>query len=1158
MGSKGSTTTTSSAPPQAVQDMYQYLMQQGKALQQQPYQAYQGTLVPDVNPTQQAAVNQSTQYSQAAQPYLSQAGQMTQQAAAGYNPQNYAQGVAGYMSPYMQQAMGATAAQMNNINQQQQQQLLGDTIKQGAFGGDRGQIAQAALMNQQNLATGNVLANMANTGYNAAAANYMAGLGAQGQLANQYGNIGNLAQTAGMTGAAQLGTAGGIPYAVQQAQNAANYQQYAQQQAYPMQTLGFLANMASGLGAGQGGTSATTQPGGNIMSQVLGLGTAFLTSDERAKDNMEPVGKTFDGQNIYRYNYKGSPTTQLGLSAQEVEKHNPDAVAKDNNGMRMVDYSQATSDAADKGHFAAGGSSQGGLVPSSLERHPFATSGCVGYGMIPFEDDPLTQEMALLSKLSLGSWVPKLAIEGGKGVGIPEAPTPEKQDMADVTSLGNFGSALYKKGGAYVTNNLAKATAGSSFKNPTSDYWTYASGGLVPRVPHADGEAADPTIDKTVRSLGDVGSQVGNFVNGLRSTDTEPGLIGNLFNAGKPLDEAARFGIMSAGLAVAADPSQNVLQAIGRGGLTGANAYSNRLKAQNEYNQKLAEQALKGREIDVSSRLADIQAQTLGLKTFEDLKQMYNVVPDPDPTHADSRTGVAPLMVYGIHGQQIPFSVYLKDLTEIARSTHMPIESLIREHVQSSSGSGHAGHASGGRTHHAIGGLAGGMDGGLAGNFEDTVPFGSVSDKPSNNSFNVDGLIRSALQPPEKPVFDSGVPKIKLAQAASSTQTDGVEKEQLDPNLQQILDYQKQAKDIEKFLAANPNFSNEQKTILNSKANDYRTKAQELSGREYSTDTNVKYRWQYGATQKPNEPPAPLAADAPHAVLDPDTGAIKTVAVDIGYPETKGYPTSKLPKHAVKVGDDPVYNRAVEQSVPLENAFLEQSQNTQEAITSLAKFSAASKAIESKALMGDRTKLAAILKSLGFDDIATAVAGAADPAQAQILTKTAIDSAVTKVSSAFAQPTQSEFHLIENKASPNLDTHPQANFSLSKTQLGAAMWQDKLRHDWLEAKSQGAQNFLAYQALWKRQNNRQMYEDSAERLLGNYAGQELPSVDKLVSGGVYVVPAVKKGETLSGLKDYLYTHGFTAGDVVTIPRVNHYKDADGKMKVDFDEPSKVS
>jgi hypothetical protein len=582
--------------------MYQYLMQQGKALQQQPYQAYQGTLVPDVNSTQQASVNQSNQYSQAAQPYLSQAGQMTQQAAAGYNPQNYAQGVAGYMSPYMQQAMGATAAQMNNVNQQQQQQLLGDTIKQGAFGGDRGQIAQAALMNQQNLAMGNVLSNMANTGYNTAASNYLQGLNQQGQLASQYGNIGNLAQTAGMTGAAQLGTAGGIPYAVQQAQNAANYQQYAQQQAYPMQTLGFLANMASGLGAGQGGTSATTQPGGNIMSQVLGLGTAFLTSDERAKDNMEPVGKTFDGQNIYRYNYKGSPTTQLGLSAQEVEKHNPDAVAKDNNGMRMVDYSQATSDAADKGHFAAGGSSQGGLVPSSLERHPFATSGGVGYGMIPFEDDPLTQEMALLSKLSLGSWVPKLAIEGGKGVGIPEAPTPEKQDMADVTSLGNFGSALYKKGGTYVTNNLAKATAGSSFKNPTSDYWTYAFGGLVPRVPHADGEAADPTIDKTVRSLGDVGSQVGSFVNGLRSTDTEPGLIGNLFNAGKPLDEAARFGIMSAGLAVAADPSQNVLQAIGRGGLTGANAYSNRLKAQNEYNQKLAEQALKGREIDISAQ----------------------------------------------------------------------------------------------------------------------------------------------------------------------------------------------------------------------------------------------------------------------------------------------------------------------------------------------------------------------------------------------------------------------------------------------------------------------------------------------------------------------------------------------------------------------------
>ena len=43
MGSKGATTTSTSAPPKAVEDMYKYLTEQGKTLQQQPYQPqYQG------------------------------------------------------------------------------------------------------------------------------------------------------------------------------------------------------------------------------------------------------------------------------------------------------------------------------------------------------------------------------------------------------------------------------------------------------------------------------------------------------------------------------------------------------------------------------------------------------------------------------------------------------------------------------------------------------------------------------------------------------------------------------------------------------------------------------------------------------------------------------------------------------------------------------------------------------------------------------------------------------------------------------------------------------------------------------------------------------------------------------------------------------------
>lgn len=604
MGSKGSaTTTTTSAPPQAVQDMYKYLTEQGKALQQQPYQAYTGELVPDINATQQAGVNQAQQYSTAAQPYLQQAGQMTQQAAAGYNPQNYAAGVAGYMNPYIQQAMGATAAQLQNVNQQQQQQLLGNTIQQGAFGGDRGKIAQAALMNQQNLALGNTLANMANTGYNTAASNYMAGLGAQGQLGAQYGNIGNLAQTAGMTGAQQLSTAGAIPYAVQQAQDAAKYQQFAQAQAYPFQTLGSLANIASGLGAGQGGVSSTTSPGPNSMNAFLGLGTTFLgMSDERTKENIEPVGKTFDGQNIYKFNYKGDPKTNIGLIAQEVEKHNPSAVHKTEGGLRMVDYDAATQGAADRGHFASGGSSMGGLVHSDVERQPFAKGG---YGLVPYADDPLLAMMAERSSVPLISYIPDINIRGG-GVGIPEPPRAYEDKPYDTSGIEGFGKALYNKFGPapIVDRGVKVGDVSNLYSSPIGPMPEYSDGGLVPRSHHADGST--PPRDNEVPAdqgfLGNLGSSISKGLASLPSTSDQPGLIGNLFNKGQPLSDDARQAIMAAGFGIMASPSPFVAQAIGQGGLTGMNTYAKQKQINYETQKALAEQALKSREIDISAQ----------------------------------------------------------------------------------------------------------------------------------------------------------------------------------------------------------------------------------------------------------------------------------------------------------------------------------------------------------------------------------------------------------------------------------------------------------------------------------------------------------------------------------------------------------------------------
>ena len=64
-------------------------------------------------------------------------------------------------------------------------------------------------------------------------------------------------------------------------------------------------------------------------------------SDERLKENIQPVGKTDDGLTIATYNYKGTDKPQLGLIAQEVAIKKPEAVRRHGSGFLMIDYGKA-------------------------------------------------------------------------------------------------------------------------------------------------------------------------------------------------------------------------------------------------------------------------------------------------------------------------------------------------------------------------------------------------------------------------------------------------------------------------------------------------------------------------------------------------------------------------------------------------------------------------------------------------------------------------------------------------------------------------------------------------------------------------------------------------------------------------------------------------
>ena len=1267
------TATTTTSPQQAVLSNYQYATDAAKALQQQPYTPYTGEIIPDVNAQQQLGFNQTQQFANAAQPAYQQglgatnaainqinAGQTAAQpyfvgatqdanmampgyqqaqglasagmtplqqatyaaqpayqqammgtaaASQGYNAPNYQTGVQGYLSPYTQNVVNATAAQMQNINQQQQQQLMGNAISQGAFGGDRGNIAMSNLMNQQNLAMGQTLGGLEQQGYQQAAQNYLTGTQQQGALANQYGTLGGNAQQAlinaglaqqqgaanlsnitgqAMTGAgmygqlgtaaqnaalqgvplslaagAQLGTlgagqqtaglagatanqqAGAAQYGVQQAQDAAKYQQFAQAQAYPFQTLGNYANIAYGLGSA-GGTTATTAPVGNDISSMLGLGTSLLgffsASDERVKDNMEPIGKSFDGQNIYRFNYKGDPRTQLGFSAQEVEHHHPEFVRETDSGLKMVDYAGATSKAADKGHFAHGGSSMGGLVPESMERHPYAT-----FGAVPYVDDPLYEKMTGKSGLDAG-YVPHLTIAGHdvdppKGVSPKEFASKYLTPAEDWSNLSPFLTAGKKFLGSTSTAPFAASPTSQDVINQYQNYvpttYNFSDGGLVPRTHHASGDAAPTDQASTVPSSG----------GGLGD------IIPNLFNKGQPLSDDARMGLIAAGLAMAGGTSPNAFVNIGQGGLTGMNLYGNLQKNEYDYRKAMAENALTARARDIeqqnadSSRMNALTSQlSVGSKTFEEAKQLYDFKTD----------STGNLHVYGLgSNKEIPLSIVRDNLANLAIRLNIPVDKLIQNMATQQNPA----QSQAGRSGHALGGNAGSTE---------NVP-SSASDIPSlsDDSSDVKKLALSVLRPSDI-ANDSATPNVKVAQAAPVVTTDvPPAPEKMHPTLQRIVDFNKKSQDLYKqadaidgpggqldqALRADPSTRETLKAkaaAFRTQAYNYETQANALSNQDYVGNGNAKFRWELGAEPAVNPPPKPIDASTPRGQIDPDTGRVIPAPIDLGYPSSGGLPTVKLDKNQVLVGEDPMLSSAQKRSEDLLSDFQGKASGAQEGLINTIKFASALKVLESGALTGDATGLASIAQSLGFDNIARDLSLGKDVAAAETALKTQVDGAIAKATASFAKPTQSEFGLIERGATASRDMKPDSAHTIAQTTLAATLFQNTLMSEWEKEQANGARNFEAFTNTFRTLNGREKFEDAAGRLLGNFKGQPLPSDDKLVEGGVYVVPTLKKGTQADPQTQTAMQNGLNPGDVFSVKNVKHYTDNNGVQRVSRD------
>ena len=280
-------------------------------------------------------------------------------------------GLRGIQTQEANQLMNAQLGLRGMQGQEQQNRfanyLGADAQRYGQRMGDRQQsLAEQVAKAQQQLGLRGIQAQEAATrmqgqlglrGLQQQAANNMM----QGQL----GLRGQQLQGTGMRANQQLGVGNQqLQASIANAQQSlANRQQMMNEQMIQRtQPTNDLASLLSATGAGQvPNTQQYGLPAPNYM-QLVGnqyasnqnrqasnkggltslAGAAFNAfSDRRLKDDIEPVGKLFNGLTVYKFRYKGERATQIGLMADEVQRMHPNAVGEIG-GYKTVQYDLAT------------------------------------------------------------------------------------------------------------------------------------------------------------------------------------------------------------------------------------------------------------------------------------------------------------------------------------------------------------------------------------------------------------------------------------------------------------------------------------------------------------------------------------------------------------------------------------------------------------------------------------------------------------------------------------------------------------------------------------------------------------------------------------------------------------------------------------------------
>ena len=320
-----SQSSTSYDIPEYFKEIQERTLRTAENVFSQPYKGFQGQRIAQLDPSEIQAENIYKNQ------ILPQSGQL---AAIGAQKYDTATAQA-YANPYENQVISGALGDLREAYGQTQKSMNASAIGAGAFGGSRQGIENVLGAERFIESAGDTSARLRQAGFESGANRFMQ------DRATQLGAAQSQINALGQTSAGLAGF-GAQARGIEQAGLAEGYRDFIEEREYGAGQIKQMIGALSGApirsyGEERSGYTGVPVTSPSPFAQVAGaVTTGMALSDMRLKEDINLVGKSPSGINIYTFKYKGNDKKYQGVMAHQV----PHVSSVNDDGYLMVDYNK--------------------------------------------------------------------------------------------------------------------------------------------------------------------------------------------------------------------------------------------------------------------------------------------------------------------------------------------------------------------------------------------------------------------------------------------------------------------------------------------------------------------------------------------------------------------------------------------------------------------------------------------------------------------------------------------------------------------------------------------------------------------------------------------------------------------------------------------------